>query len=945
MKTKRHLKSHAPKSEGASWLTTDEEERAIRRDRAKTENLKVRRIGETSVPPFQDYEVSKPDEKTSTYLVEMRSLTRDVNSCSCPDFAANGLGTCKHIERVKRFLARAPKKFGVESPLAEIFVSGTSDEVVVLTGAQTSKRTLKILSPYLDGTRLVDDSPTTLRAFVDLCRNEIAHGNAELRLSRTVFKRLNKLERNERMEALRADFAKKLEADDGELPFLKHKLYPYQREGMMHLAFKGRALLADEMGLGKTVQAIAAAMLMRETTGIRKVLVVAPASLKSEWEEQIRLFTDASTHVLFGNCAERMRTYKSDAAFFLITNYEQVLRDLAFINEAMKPDLVILDEAQRIKNWKTKTARKIKRLASPYAFVLTGTPLENRIDELYSLLDFIEPKLLGSVFRFNRKFYTFDEKKRLSGLSNLAELQELTKTVMLRRRKCEIDEQLPGISRKNYFVPLTPAQSADYDTAYMLVCRLIKLSERRPLTQKELDLLQKKLACMRMICDSCYILDHETKESPKIDELRLILNDIWLNEPTRKVIIFSEWTRMLDLVGEMLTDEGVDYAVHTGQVDQVRRRAEINKFKNDPDCKAFLSSEAGGVGLNLQTASVVINLDLPWNPAKLEQRIARAWRKHQAHPVDVINIIAEKTIEEEMLGKLKYKQGLADFVLDAQGDKQTFEQVNARKAFLTQLKEIINPDAPSAAAPQQTIRPEPPTTEKLSRLIKEKSDDLLSCSVKLAPTDGAADAGKIASVLAVSDDPRSRSAEDCAAALGVPKENVVTITPEMRDLLHKLETLGFLTINRDAGVSPIDTGVPSMPTDELLRRRRIKPLLATIDRQMKLASVLTANEFADEAARALHEAVVKSIGVFHVLNGAGTDEELEPITQRMLDGLLSNGTFPQYVIEDLTQAFRQTATNEVLLQTLAAARAYFASQDPLRRFSNGMNDSSYMTLA
>ncbi len=922
---KKRTNNPASRLDSASWLTTDDEERAARRKRAETENLKVRRTSETSVPPFQDYEVSKPGEKTSTYLVEMRSLTRDVNSCSCPDFATNGLGTCKHIERVKRFLKRVPREFGVESPLAEIFVSGASDEVVVLTGAGASRRTLKILSPYLDGTRLIDDSPATLRAFVDLCRNEIAHGNAELRLSRTVFQRLDELERRARMETLRADFAQKLDAADGELPFLRQKLYPYQREGMMHLAFKGRALLADEMGLGKTVQAIAAAMLMRETVGIRKVLVVAPASLKSEWEEQIRLFTDASARVLFGNYAERMRVYKSDTAFFLITNYEQVLRDLAFINEAMRPDLVILDEAQRIKNWKTKTARKIKRINSPYAFVLTGTPLENRIDELYSLLDFIEPKLLGSVFRFNRRFYNFDERKRLTGLCNLAELQERAKTVMLRRRKADIDEQLPGITRKNYFVPLTPAQTADYEQAYLVVCRLINASERRPLTQKELDLLQKKLACMRMLCDTCYILDHETKVSPKVDELSLILNDIWLNEPTRKVIIFSEWTRMLDLVEEMLEDEGVGYAVHTGQVDQLRRRTEINKFKKDPDCKVFLSSEAGGVGLNLQAASVVVNLDLPWNPAKLEQRIARAWRKHQVHSVDVINIIAQHTIEEDMLDKLKYKQGLADFVLDAQGDNETFETANARKAFLAQLKEIINPDASSAAVPRQVVRPEPPPTEKLSQLIKEKSDDLLSCSVKLAPTDGTTTAGKIASVLAVSDDPHTRSAEACAAAMGVPAENVVTITPETRDLLHKLEALGFLTINRDADVNPIDTGVPSMPTDELLRRRRIKPLLATIDRQMKLASVLTANEFADEAARALHEAVVKALGVFHVLNGAKKDDDLEPITQRMLDDLSSNGTFPQYVIENLIQAFRQTTTNEDTLQTLAAARSYFAS--------------------
>ncbi len=932
MKTRIHTKlkkaSGKKPVENTSWLTTDEEERAVRQRRAEIEDLKVRRLGESIVPPFQDYEVSNPNSKTSTYLVEMRSLVCDINSCSCPDFATNQLNTCKHIERVKKSLARAPKKFGKESPLAEIFVSGASDEVVILLGECVSKRTRKILSPYLNETRLIDDSLETLRAFVDLCRHEIAHKNSEIRLSRTVFEKLNTLEKRAHMSELRDAFAKKLEANGGEVSFLKKKLYPYQCEGMMHLAFKGRALLADEMGLGKTVQAIAAAMLMRETVGIRKVLVVAPVSLKSEWEEQIHFFTDTSSQILYGSYAERMRAYKSSNTFFLITNYEQVLRDLTFINDTMKPDLIILDEAQRIKNWKTKTARKIKRLASPYAFVLTGTPLENRIDELYSLLDFIEPKLLGSIFRFNRKFYRFDEKKRMNGMCNLTELQELTKTVMLRRRKSEIDEQLPGITRKNYFVTLTPPQAADYEAAYTVVCRLVYLSEKRPLTTKEMDLLQKKLACMRMVCDTCYILDHETKDSPKIDELRLILDDIWNEDPSRKVIIFSEWTRMLDLVEEMLDENKITYAVHTGQVNQVRRRAEINAFKNNPECKVFLSSEAGGVGLNLQAASVVINLDLPWNPAKLEQRIARAWRKHQKHAVDVINIIAENTIEEEMLGKLKYKQGLADFVLDAYGDNQTFEKANARKAFLTQLKEIIRPQV-SATPVQQEVKQERTPTEKLSSLIKNQSEDLLACSVKISPSDESNGIGeKIASVLAVSDNPNTQSAEKCAAALGIQKENVITITPETRELLNKLEALGFLTLNRDADIQIVDTGVPSMPTEDILRRRRIKPLLEIIDRQIKLASVLTLNAFEEEAARALHEAVVKSLGVFYVLNGAKKDEELEPITPHILDAIASNGAFPQYIIESLTEDFQKITSPDKTRQTLISARSYFASQMP-----------------
>ena len=144
---------------------------------------------------------------------------------------------------------------------------------------------------------------------------------------------------------------------------------------------------------------------------------------------------------------------------------------------------------------------------------------------------------------------------------------------------------------------------------------------------------------MRMICDTIYILDHEDRTSPKIEELERILEECLANVET-KIVLFSEWERMLELVRDRLRRMRIGYAWHTGSVPQRRRRSEIRVFKSDPKCRVFLSTDSGGVGLNLQNASVVINCDLPWNPAKLEQRIARAWRKNQTRSVTVINLIA-----------------------------------------------------------------------------------------------------------------------------------------------------------------------------------------------------------------------------------------------------------------------------------------------------------------
>jgi SNF2 family DNA or RNA helicase len=326
-----------------------------------------------------------------------------------------------------------------------------------------------------------------------------------------------------------------------------------------------------------------------------------------------------------------------------------VRSDADDIGRLIAPDVVILDEAQRIKNWQTATANAVKKLSSPYAFVLTGTPLENRIDEIYSIFQVIAPHLLGPLFRFNREFYDLDTRGMPQGYKNLDELRRRIRPLILRRRKDEVEDQLPARTVNNYFVRMAPEQQLRYEEYNARVAKLLTILNRRPLTKEELELLQKWLACMRMLCDTPFILDPECRLSPKVAELESILDEV-LESGDNKVLIFSEWERMLDLVRDAAESMDVDFAWHTGSVPQKARRDEINRFKNDPECRLFLSTDSGSVGLNLQAANVVINLDLPWNPAKLEQRIARAWRKHQTRPVGVINLVCSDSIEHRMLG-------------------------------------------------------------------------------------------------------------------------------------------------------------------------------------------------------------------------------------------------------------------------------------------------------
>ena len=203
---------------------------------------------------------------------------------------------------------------------------------------------------------------------------------------------------------------------------------------------------------------------------------------------------------------------------------------------------------------------------------------------------------------------------------------------------------------------------------------------------------------MRMVCDTNYILNPDHRACPKLAELEKILEECRDN-PDVKVIVFSEWERMLELVRELCGRLKLGFAWHTGTVPQKRRRAEINAFKSDPHCRVFLSTDSGATGLNLQNASVVINCDLPWNPAKLEQRIARAWRKHQTRAVTVINLVSENTIEHRMLDTLSNKQALADGVLDRMGNLKEIKLQSGRQAFLAKLKQLV-------AQPAEGAKPE-----------------------------------------------------------------------------------------------------------------------------------------------------------------------------------------------------------------------------------------------
>jgi superfamily II DNA or RNA helicase len=673
-----------------NWRTTDADEIAKRRYRAQTESLRVQNL-DGRFPIYSNFAVKS--ESGLRYSVEIRSVSQRRFSCNCVDFRINGLGTCKHVEATLLNLEARYRR------LYSLAQNNGAERVDIVPDLASGALRMEGLNGKL---------PTAIKRIVD--GDGIIHmedpeealallQNANipsLRVSQEVAPWLEARRRaQERRNALR-EYERKTQSGEWPAQETLVPLYPYQREGMLHLAFNERSLLADEMGLGKTIQAIAACALLRRLGKASRALVVAPASLKTEWEEQIQRFTDLSYQLIYGQRGRRLRLYGS-APFFTIVNYEQMLGDALDVNKQLQPDIIILDEAQRIKNWNTKTAQAVKRLQSRYAFILTGTPIENRIDDIHSLMSFLDPSVLGPLFRFNRDFYNLDERGRPMGYRNLEQLHGRIRPFLLRRRKADVETELPDRTDQRYFVPLSPAQADSYASHEAQVARLVSIAKKRPLTQQESDKLQRELAMMRMICDTNYILDPEDRTCPKLVELEKILEEC-RNNGDVKVLVFSEWARMLELVKGLCEQMQIGYALHTGSVPQRRRRAEIQLFKSDPNCRVFLSTDSGATGLNLQNASVVVNCDLPWNPARLEQRIARAWRKHQTRPVTVIHLVSERTIEQRMLETLSSKQALADGVLDMRGDLSAIRFRGGKQAFLARLEQLISP-APKPGAP------------------------------------------------------------------------------------------------------------------------------------------------------------------------------------------------------------------------------------------------------
>ncbi len=623
------------------------------------------------------------NERGVKYKIFLRDFENETGYSDSPDSKLNKLGTTKHIMyafeqyKSKHYLQKKLKDI---YPFVEIFSDPLNDyKISWFYSDYLPIEEHRLISKYFGKNKFIEDNKIT--SFLNFI--EEASGNDMICIRPEVTEKIERVFESEMLKELEQSISL-------DYSIISANLFDYQKQGIKFTVFKKAAIIADEMGLGKTLQAIGTAIFKKQIFDFKKTLVICPASLKEQWKKEVENYTEEKALVIQGNPEQRKKQYEDEDHLFHIVNYETILRDHRVINKAGF-DFMILDEAQRVKNFETKTASAIRRLEAKHTLVITGTPIENKLIDIYSIVNIIDPYFFGPLWEFSYQHCLFDPKKhnKINGYYNLQKLNEKLNGILLRREKRKVIDQLPNIQQYNIPVLLSPLQ-AEYHAGF--AAGIAKIISKKFLTLYDMQRMQMLLAKMRMVCDSTYLVDDETNESPKLEELKyILLEKLDVQNNDRKIIIFSEWIKVHKLIGQILRENNIGFVELNGKIPVKSRGELIRKFETNKHSKIFLSTEAGGTGLNLQMADTIINFELPWNPAKKNQRLGRIDRLGQkSKKLTVFSFISKDSIEEKIASGLLVKQNLFDGVLN-EDNKTNFVDFSSkgRSQFIEQLEDFI----------------------------------------------------------------------------------------------------------------------------------------------------------------------------------------------------------------------------------------------------------------
>ena len=450
---------------------------------------------------------------------------------------------------------------------------------------------------------------------------------------------------------------------------LKADLRPYQKDGFSWLVFlhelNSGGILADDMGLGKTVQAIALLQWAKSKYKRKLNLVIAPTSVVPNWEREIKKFAPGLKTVVWQGPNRSQRAPELEKADVMITSYALLRRDEELL-QALDLRYVILDEAQHIKNPMSQTARSAKKLASERRLALTGTPIENRLSELWSIFDFVSPGLLGQLKAFEERIARPIDR---GDMETAQRLRATIKPFVMRRVKSDVAKDLPDKIEQEMIVPLAEDQAKLYKQILRQVRKsVLSEVEKQGVSKAQIQILAALTRLRQVACDPRLMklpdTDFDADDSGKLGALREIVDEAV--DGGHRVLVFSQFVEMLNHIRAALDSDGVQYEYLDGSTkDRIER---VDRFNEDPSVPVFLISlKAGGTGLNLTGADTVVHFDPWWNPAVEDQATDRAHRIGQTKNVNVYKLIAAGTVEEKILELSAKKRELVSNVLSTEG--------------------------------------------------------------------------------------------------------------------------------------------------------------------------------------------------------------------------------------------------------------------------------------
>lgn len=501
-------------------------------------------------------------------------------------------------------------------------------------------------------------------------------------------------------------------------------LRPYQRDAVDMAVSRGSLLLALTMGAGKTRVAIEAVKELAPGPGA----VFCTNSLKYQWAEvEIpKWHPGATVLVVDGTKKKRTAQYEQSHTYdYTVLSYDMLVHDWDLIRKHLSIGFVIADEATLIKGFRAKRSKRLKSMAkySPYRFALSGQPVENRPEELFSIMEFVDPEVLGPFYKFDRTFIVRDGSGRPRRYRNLDTMNTIMSSAMYRKSRNDIAEFLPDRMESEIPVHLDPKSQAVYDHVRD---DLLNLLEEATGSMGNFDLLSHygksdqssgeakgqimaRITAMRLLCSHPELLlrsatdfdDPSTRNgsayakslldqgilgdqgvvspkmgsgsrnafsSPKLDTLIHTVSDIFDTDETAKIVVFSGFKPMLGLIGARLRDLKIGYTSMTGDTPAAVRQQRMSRFNDDPRCRVFLSSDAGAYGINLQSGSHLINYDFPWSAGALAQRVARIDRtSSERQQINIVYLYNHGTIEQRQLEMLRQKTEVADAFVDGLG--------------------------------------------------------------------------------------------------------------------------------------------------------------------------------------------------------------------------------------------------------------------------------------